>query len=302
MSAALSYPLRFQIGARTLLTARRRLVRIALSLDGVLAGAAPDLPPLERRADGYVINSLPEALVGEVAAPASGLRPFVRQRYTRRFADLDAGFDAYLAGCSARSRATLLRKARRLAERSGGAIDIRVSRTPAEFEAFFAHARAISRKSYQERLLDAGLPEDSKPAMLALAARDAARGFLLFLDDAPVSYLYLPARGETLIYAYLGYDPEWADLSPGAVLQLEAMRLLMAEGRFRRLDFTEGDGQHKRQFATGGVECVDLLLLRLSFGNLACVAALNGFDRLVARGKELADRPALRPLTRALRR
>lgn len=302
MSAAIAYPLRFQIGARTLLTARRRLSRIALSLDEALFGAPPELPPLERGAHGYVINSLPEALVGGVAAGASGLRPFVRQRYTRRFADLGGGFDAYLAGFSAKSRATLLRKARRFGQRSGGAIDIRACRTPAEFEDFFVHARAISRKSYQERLLDAGLPEDGRPAMLALAARDEARGFLLFLDGAPVSYLYLPARGETLVYAYLGYDPASAELSPGAVLQLEAMRLLMAEGRFGRLDFTEGEGQHKRLFATGGVDCVDLLLLRPSIGNLGCVAALDGFDRMVAAGRALVDRPALRPLARALRR
>lgn len=301
MSAAISYPLRFQIGARTLFTARRQLARIALSLEDVLAGAPPMLPPLESGADGYVINSLPEALAGAVAARASGLRPFVRQRYTRFFADL-GGFDAWLAGFSARSRATLLRKARRFAERSGGAIDVRVSRTRAEFEQFFDSARAISRKSYQERLLDAGLPADGKPAMLALAERNAARGFLLFLDGEPVSYLYLPARGETLVYAYLGYDPAFADLSPGAVLQLEAMRLLMDEGRFRRLDFTEGDGQHKRLFATGGVECVDLLLLRPSPANLGWVAALDGFDRLVAAVKTLKDRPGLRPLARAIRR
>ena len=36
----------------------------------------------------------------------------------------------------------------------------------------------------------------------------------------------------------------------------------MAEGASAWFDFTEGEGQHKRQFATGGVDCVDLLLLR----------------------------------------
>lgn len=301
MSAVL-YPLRFQVGARTLLTARRRLVRTPLSLDEVLSGEPPRLPSLGGADHGHVVNSLPEALVPVLAARALGLRPFVRQRYTRHFADLERGFEAYLACFSGKSRATLLRKARRFAERSGGTIDVRACRTAGEIEAFFGHARAISRKSYQERLLDAGLPEDGKPAMLALAARDAVRGFLLFLEGQPVSYLYLPARGDTLVYAYLGYDPAHADLSPGAVLQLEAMRLLMEEGRFRRLDFTEGEGRHKRLFATGGVACVDLLLLRPSLANLACVAALEGFDRMVAGVKPLVDRPVLRSVTRAIRR
>jgi CelD/BcsL family acetyltransferase involved in cellulose biosynthesis len=302
VSTAAPYPLRFQIGARTLLTARRRLVRVPISLDEVLSGEAPRLPPIERADHGYVLNSLPEALVPTLAGVARGLRPFVRQRYTRYFADLDGGFDAYLAGFSARSRATLLRKSRRFAERSGGAIDIRACRTPAEVESFFDHARAVSRRSYQERLLDAGLPEGGRAEMLALAARDALRAFLLFLDGEPVSYLYLPARGDMLVYAYLGYDAAHADLSPGAVLQLEAMRLLMAEGRFRRLDFTEGEGQHKRVFATGGVACVDLLLLRPSLANLGWVAALDAFDGAVAGAKALLDRPGLRPIAKTLRR
>jgi CelD/BcsL family acetyltransferase involved in cellulose biosynthesis len=302
MTAATPYPLRFQIGARTLLTARRRLVRLALTLDDVLSGDAPTLPPLDAAAHGYVINSLPEALLPGIVARAGGLRPFVRQRYTRYYADLSAGFDAYLASFSSKARSTLLRKVRRFAERSGGTIDIRAYRTPEEYESFFALARIVSRKSYQERLLDAGLPEHERDAMIALAARDGLRAFLLFLDGEPVSYLYLPARGDTLIYAYLGFDPALADLSAGTVLQFEAMRLLIEEGRFRRLDFTEGEGQHKRLFATGGVACVDLLLLRPSLANLACVASLDSFDRAVAAVKALADRPALRQLTKALRR
>lgn len=301
MTAAISYPLRFQIGARTLLTARRRLVRKALTLDEVLNQAVPTMPPLDASAHGYVINSLPEALLPAVAMRAEGLRPFVRQRYSRYHADLSGRFDAYLAHFSSKSRATLLRKTRRFAERSGGAIDIRAYRTPAEFETFFDHARTVSRKSYQERLLDAGLPDD-RESILALAASDNVRAYLLFLDGEPVSYLYLPAEGDMLIYAYLGFDPALADLSPGAVLQFEAMRLLMEEGRFARLDFTEGEGQHKRLFSTGGVACLDLLLLRPSLMNLACVSALDGFDRTVAAVKSLTDKPALRPLTKALRR
>jgi hypothetical protein len=60
---------------------------------------------------------------------------------------------------------------------------------------------------------------------------------------------------------HVGHDPAFNDLSPGAVLQLEAMRDCSPRP-LRRFDFTEGEGQHKRQFATGGVACVDLLLLR----------------------------------------
>jgi CelD/BcsL family acetyltransferase involved in cellulose biosynthesis len=58
--------------------------------------------------------------------------------------------------------------------------------------------------------------------------------------------------------------------------------MLMDEQSFERFDFTEGEGQHKRQFATGSLECVDLLLLRRNASNLIAGHVLAGFDRAVA--------------------
>ena len=277
-------PLR--IGARTVWTLRRRLVRRRLTLEEALAGHAPALPPLEVDEDGYLVTALPTALAPALAS-ASGLKPFVRQHYVRHYARLDLGFDAYLARFSAKSRSTLKRKAKRLAERSGGTLDLRTYRTPEEVERFHAEAGALSARTYQERLLDAGLPQgpEAIEAMRGLARHDRVRAWLLFVDCRPASYLYAPAEGDTLLYAFLGYDPDFAEYSPGTVLQLEAMRQLMAESRFRLFDFTEGEGQHKRQFATDGVECVDLLLVRPTLGNLIAGHGLNLFDATVGVAK-----------------
>jgi CelD/BcsL family acetyltransferase involved in cellulose biosynthesis len=156
--------------------------------------------------------------------------------------------------------------------------------------------------TYQEKLLDAGLPEGALEEMRDLAAHDAVRAWLLFLDGRPISYLYAPARGACLVYAHLGYDPAAAELSPGTVLQLEAMRMLTEERRFRWFDFTEGDGQHKRQFATGSIDSVDLLLLRPSVGNRAAAGALNAFDGAVALAKGGIARAGLGGVARAFRR
>jgi CelD/BcsL family acetyltransferase involved in cellulose biosynthesis len=294
----------FVIGARTLWRIRRRLVRVPLTLSDALSGRAPALPALGGDADGYQITSLPAAGLEPLLARHPRLRGFVRQRYRRSYAVLDQGFDAYLAGFSAKSRSTLRRKARKLAERSGGALDLRCYRAPEQMEEFHRHARAVSVLTYQERLLDAGLPqgEGALAAMRALAGRDSMRGWVLFLDSEPISYLYAPAEGDTLVYAHLGYDPAFADLSPGTVLQFEAMRALMEEGRFRLFDFTEGEGQHKRLFGTGAVECVDLLLLRPTLANRLTGAALNGFDASVRLAKEAARRLGAENLARAFRR
>ena len=300
MSAAVALP--FRIGARTLWRIRRRLTRIALSLDQARSGTGPALPPPE--GDGYLIVSLAAESLPALLRNEPGLRPFVRQRYPRFFAALDGGFEAYLTGFSAKSRSTLKRKVRKLAERSGGTLDLRCYRTPDEAEEFHRHARAVSALSYQERLLDSGLPEGEQALaeLRARAADDAMRGWILFLDGRPISYLYAPADGTTLIYAYLGYDPAHADLSPGTVLQFEAMRQLMNEGRFRLFDFTEGEGQHKRLFSTGEVECLDLLLLRPTLSNLLAASSLAAFDGAIAVAKRTLAYPAFGRMLRRLRR
>ena len=120
-------PLR--IGARTLLTLRRRLVRRRLSLEEALGGRLPALPPLGGEADGYLVPRCRSGWAEALAAGQDALRPFVRQRYRRSYARLDQDFDAYLAGFSAKSRSTCRRKLRKFAERSGGALDLRCYRT-----------------------------------------------------------------------------------------------------------------------------------------------------------------------------
>jgi len=287
MDSVVRYPLKFQVGARTLFAIDRPLIRIAYTLDGAGAAETPKLPQLGEAA-GYVVTSIPESLIGGLRN--GDLLVHVRQRYMRYFADFSGGFDAYMAHFSSKSRATLKRKLKRYAELSGGAIDVRCYRTADEMPAFVDAASAVSRRSYQHRLLDAGLPDEdaARADMSKLAAADQVRAFLLFRHGRATAYLYMPAADGTLIYAYLGYDPDEAELSPGTVLQVEAIRMLTEEGRYGRLDFTEGEGQHKRLFSTGGIACADVLLLRPTMGNRLLIGALQGFDSAVARLKQLS--------------
>lgn len=299
--AVRSSTLPLRVGRRTLWRFEKPLVRLRLTLAQGLAGEMPYAGALPRAASGLLVTALPEALLPATRDAWPGLKGFVRQAYPRAYAALDTEFDTYLAGFSAKSRSTLKRKTRKFAERSGGAIDLRAYRTPEEMAEFHALARTVSARTYQERRFGAGLP-DGPEALATLrerAARDAVRGWLLFLDGRPVSYLHAPAEGDTLIYAHLGYDPDFADLSPGTVLQLEAMRALMAERRFRWFDFTEGDGQHKRLFATGTLDCVDLLLLRRTAGNLVAGHVLNGVDGAVAAAKGALARIGAERLVRS---
>lgn len=285
-------PLRFQVGERTLAAVPRRLVTKGFDLESLLGEARLRLPPLPAGADGMMLRSLPEARLGPVTAEAQGLLVYVRQRYPRYYASLGGTFEDYLSGFSAKSRSTLKRKVRKFEQLSGGRLDVRAYRTPEEMEAFYTLARAVSQKTYQERLLGSGLPEGEsfRTALRASAARDEARGYLLFLNGEPVSYLYTPIQKGCAIYAYLGYDPGIAIHSPGTVLQLEAMERLFAEQRHRFFDFTEGDGQHKRLFSTGCVDCVDVLLLRPTVANRVLIATHRNFHAGVEALGNVAER------------
>ena len=297
-------PLRFQIGARTIAAVQRRMVRVPLSLDQVLDGRVPVLPPLDRAAHGYAITSLPQDQLDAVARVGGGMIAHVRQCYTRHYADLTIGFEAYRAALSGNTRSGLKRKAKKVMEASGGMLDVRRFRMPDELSQFHAVARGISERTYQEKLLGGGLPEDAAflQSMYALAAAGAVRAWLLYVGGEPAAYLYCPIEQGIVRYDHVGHDPVYNDLSPGGVLMLEAMRDLYAEPDLRWFDFTEGDGQHKRSFATNGAECLDLLLLRATLTNRATIAALGAFDRGAAWGKLAVARWGLAGLAKKLRR
>ena len=290
--------LRLQIGARTIATIPRRLVRVALSLDQALAGAAPALPVLGAGDHGYLVTSLPEAV-----EPVWDGVHFERQRYTRHYVDLAAGEVAWRAGLSGQTRSTLKRKTRKLAEASGGILDVRRFRAAADMAQFHPIARAIAETTYQERLMGAGLPGDpaSVRRMVALAGEDRVRAWLLYVAGAPAAYLWCSADGTTLRYDHVGHDPHFGALSPGSVLMGAALADLFGD-RFARFDFTEGEGQHKRALASGGVACRDLLLLRPTLANRAAVTAIEGFDRAIGLAKRAADAPVLREMAKKVRR
>ncbi|WP_235512441.1 GNAT family N-acetyltransferase [Sphingomonas sp. Leaf17] len=302
--SAVPWPLKLQVGARRLATIRRRLVRVPFSLDMVRAGVMPVLPTLPSSADGYLVTSLPVALVGDATARMPGALVHVTQRYVRYHADLSIGHGSWLAGLSTNARAAIRRKTRRLAEANGGRIDVRACRDVAGLATFYESARAVSATTYQERLIGDGLPDDaeSRSTLAALAAAGCVRAWLLFMGDRPAAYLWCSVEGDVVRYDHVGHDPAFAALSPGAVLHAAAMRDLQDEGGFRWFDFTEGEGQHKRQFATGGTPCVDLLMLRRTPGNRATVAVLAGFAGAVGLAKRLVAHPRLTAFAKRVRR
>jgi hypothetical protein len=284
--------LRFQIAERTLHVVTLRLHSQTFSLAEILSNVTKDVPPLSTTVQGVCIRSIPVSKAVRIRKDCPSFLVHEQQRYPRYYIRMHGSFDDYLFRLSRRTKSTISRKTRKWTELAHGTLDVREYRTPSELYSFHQYAREISCQTYQERLLNAGLPntKDHIKEMRQRAAAGIVRAYLLFYDEKPVSYLYLPVDDGCLIYAYLGYQSAFSAYSPGVVLQFEALKRLFAEQRFWAFDFTEGEGQHKRVLATDHVECCNLFLLPPMIRNRLLLLALRSFDRIVGTTSDLADR------------
>lgn len=235
------------------------------AVEGVLYRSCPIRKPLPRhgRRDGAI--------------------RYVPQQYRRYYVDLHGSFEAYLKHFSAKSRATLKRKVRKFADFSEGAIRWHEYRSAAEMDEYCWLAHEVSVKTYQERRLKLALPtgEHVQRQMRELAGRGSVRGYVLFDQDLPIAYLQCPIEEGVARYQYLGYDPEFARWSPGAVLQYLVLEKLFDEGALRIFDFGEGEGPQKAFFATGSIFCADIYYLRWTARNRSLTqlhATLDGIS------------------------
>ncbi len=291
MSMDASY-IKFVVGSRQLFSVQRSLITISYSLENLIDQKVMAVSDDTQGSHGFRILSAPRSKFDEIIGNYASCVVGGFQSYRRYYIDMSGSYDDYLAQFSSKTRSTFNRKRRKLAEHSGGTLDIREYRTSEELIQFLDHALPLSALTYQARLLDAGLPESTtaRSEMLALAEKDSLRAYILFVNGEAASYLYLPIKNGIITYAFLGYDPEIANLSPGTVLQLEALERLYTEKKYRFFDFTEGEGAHKQMFATGSVEACSFFLLKNSLSNRLLLSSLDVFDRTIATLKRLAER------------
>lgn len=225
--------------------------------------APAETPP---ELEGYLVRSLPIEEGVPRLGRRDGLIQFCAARYRRHWVNLDGSFENYLRPLSGKTRSTLQRKVRRFLEQSGSQPAWRVFRTPEEIEEFYRDARAVSALTYQERLMDAGLPDgpEFRSKLRDSAGEGRVRGYLLYAEARPIAYLYAPMYQDTgiLLYSHLGYDPAYERLSPGTVLQYLAIEDMFREGNLKAFDFLEGETQQKQLFGRQHALCADMYTLR----------------------------------------
>jgi Acetyltransferase (GNAT) domain len=264
-------PFKYQLSDWTILSISLPLqcTSIDLLAESTPQPLAPPHEELIRGSQGFMIRALPLLEERPALTQKDGYFWYVPLQYQHCYIDLTMSFDDYQGKFSSKTRSTINRKVKKYAEHCGGSIPWRTYQTAAEMREFFAHARVVSRMTYQERLLDAGIPgsEEFIIRAEALAATNSLRAYILFDGTKPVSYLYCPVNDGVLLYAYLGYDPDYMKLSVGTVLQWLALQQLFGEGRFRAFDFTDGQSDHKRLFSTHQRRCANVFFVKASLRN-----------------------------------
>lgn len=279
-------PIKLQLGDKTLLASKLWLQVREVGLDEETPPMAEPIPPadtLQADSQGFLIRSLRIAGRQPVLRRHSDYLCYVPSQYPRYYIDMSMSLPEYKSKFSSKTRSTVNRKIRKYAEHCGGNVSWKVYKAGGEMVEFFRLARAVSKITYQERLLDAGMPDSDEflHDMEQLAQQGRVRGFILFHQNQPVSYLYCPVTASgVLIYAFLGYDPRYMNFSVGTILQWLALEYLFEERSFRFFDFTEGQSEHKKLFATHNVQCANVFFLRRNLRNFFLVHSQRGVDRL----------------------
>lgn len=282
-------PIKLQLGDTTLLAPNLWLQVRQVGLDDEdppVPELVPPADPLQVGSQGFLIRSLRVTGKQPVLKKQGDYLCYVSSRYLRYYIDMRMSFAEYKAKFSSKTRSTITRKIRKYTDYCGGEISWRVYKDVGEMPEFFRLARAVSETTYQEKLLDAGLPDSDRfiIEMEQLAGQGRVRGFILFHENRPVSYLYCPVIDGIVIYAFLGYDPDYMSFSVGTILQWLALEHLFTENLFRFFDFTEGQSDHKRFFATDNIQCANVFFLRCSLRNMALLQtqrAMGHFSQLI---------------------
>lgn len=283
-----TFPLVFSFGLYQLAKANFDLTIVDLGQTAI-SGEDIDLRslPYER---ALFLKSAPERLALDSANIVKSMLVYRFYHYDRSWVATEGSFESYLGSFSKTSRKGVMRRTKKLTDLSGGRLDIRRYDRPDLMEAFYADARAVSAKTFQERLMDDGLPANEPffETMMRMALNSQCYGTILYLEDLPISYLYCERRSPGWMAAYGGFDPAHACLSPGTVHLLSVLEESFNDQDTAFFDFGPGQSDYKQFFSTHDVPCSDILVLDKTWKNRLVIETHRALGSLTERSISLA--------------
>jgi CelD/BcsL family acetyltransferase involved in cellulose biosynthesis len=162
---------------------------------------------------------------------------------------LPDSWDSYWTSIGKQSRYNFNRKAKRLQARANGAIDYRRVESKTELS---DAVRELARlhQSRQQQKGNAGAFAQSRAVEFhsRVAERFLEKGwlrlYLLMVGRRAIAAIYCYRFGSTFSFYQSGYDPAWADCSPGALIMLHAVKEAINEGA-HEFDFLRGEEPYK---------------------------------------------------------
>ncbi|MBZ0273360.1 GNAT family N-acetyltransferase [bacterium] len=224
-------------------------------LEHVLAGAMEQL----RDVDGLRIDAMRldspfyrrlKAGERDARGPFAGYIHHVMPEQTRYLIEHE-GDKPFLERFSGKTRNTLKRKRKKLAERAGGEVRTTMFTRPGQMDDFFRDALVVYRSTWQHRVLGTTIAAEEERRERGLAAEGLFLGFILYAGDRPIAMCSGNAWNGTFYYNTVGYDPAYQDFSPGLLLLADLTTRLFDEGdAVRRVDLGFGHADYKKMFGT----------------------------------------------------
>ena len=257
-----------RLGYKTIYRPRLEALTVA---QGGIVGAEADRAELLLAALTQALEDEPldvvrlRARVGSPVHELATSRPgaLVRGRGSetllRHRARLPETFAEYLKARSAKTRSNVQRYSRRLEERFGDGLELRVFESPADLSRLVRDTRTVSEKTYQHGLGAGFVDNDLTRALQQLAAeRGWLRAFVLYLDGAPAAFWHGTLYRRIFYTGPTGYDPEHKDLRLGTYVLAKMADYLC--GKADWMDFGLGDAEYKRHFGDDSWAEEDVLL------------------------------------------
>ena len=250
------------VGAFPLITFRRHGLRVATFFGGrqtapadvLVAADEPDAvaDALVARAvaAGHDYADLFGLDEGCRLADAAALELF--ERIEAPVLDLSRGWEeTYHSKTSAKKRSHHRHRRRQLA--ALGTVEVAVARSLPELEAALEDAFRLHELRWQGRADGSGFVTPtgrrfSRAVLPALAAREAARIVTLRLDGRAIAFMWYLLLERRMFLHRIGFDPAFAQFSPGLVNTLNALELAASEG-VTRVEFLGGADRYKVELA-----------------------------------------------------
>ncbi|MDR3636623.1 MAG: GNAT family N-acetyltransferase [Isosphaeraceae bacterium] len=210
--------------------------------------------------------------------------------------ELPATYERYVAALPGAKRYKLRQKVRRLREHGGGELRIERVDTASEVSKFLEASTAVASRAWQG---PRGNPKLYKflaqpDSLVELARRGLLRSYTLSCAAVPCAIVLGTQYRDIYHYVEIGYDPRFAEFSPGTVLLHLLIEDLLHHRPARRINFGSGDLAWKREFGNVHAESASVLLLRRTPANAVRYVSYSAYRSIVRFAKDrLRAAPAI---------